>query len=181
VATNWVPLLQTGIGAVAAIGGGAVGAWLQGKSAERIEKRRLRREEDVDRQQRRERATVLLAEISDLLRDTMLHRIFAEHVPSDSEVLKEQLFTERQELDARQKAAREQLLLLAIREPSPEVRRIARELEPAMSRTVRAVFLRRGSELAGDDGDSTLDEIAAECEEEHSKAIALLNDLIEAL
>lgn len=54
MATDWAPVIQTGVGA--ALGGAALGAWLQGRSQERIERRHIQHEERADRQQRRERA-----------------------------------------------------------------------------------------------------------------------------
>jgi hypothetical protein len=66
-------VIQTGIGAAAALGGGAIGAWLQAKGQERTEQRRLQREQAVERQQRRDRAAVVLAEASALLASSKAH------------------------------------------------------------------------------------------------------------
>jgi hypothetical protein len=74
VATDLASILPIVGGAAAAISGGAAAAWLQVKSQERIEHRRIQREEDVERQQRRERAAELLAEVSALLTEIDTHR-----------------------------------------------------------------------------------------------------------
>src|SRR5829696_8404157 len=82
VATDWTPILQTGLGAITAIGGGMAAAWLQGKSQERIERRRLRREEDVEGHQRRERAAEVLANVSALLGDIQAEEAVEERLGS---------------------------------------------------------------------------------------------------
>lgn len=56
--TDWGPIVQTSIGAVAAIGDGFVGAWIQGRQQRRVE-----------RDRRRERAAEILAEVQALLTD----------------------------------------------------------------------------------------------------------------
>jgi hypothetical protein len=58
MATDWGPVLQTATGAAAAIIGGFVGAWMQGRNQQRSEQ-----------QQRRERAADVLAEVTALLED----------------------------------------------------------------------------------------------------------------
>jgi hypothetical protein len=59
MATDWSPVLQTAIGAAAAIGGGFVGAWVQGRTQERME-----------RQRRREGVAELLASVDEFLRQS---------------------------------------------------------------------------------------------------------------
>ena len=133
LATDWTALGQTAIGAAAAIGGGAAAAWLQGKSQERIEQRRLGREEDVDRHQRRERAASVLADVSTLLYEVRDQRSFVN--PSRGESDRQRIDKLLEFLDPlweRQQAASEQLILMAVREPDPEVRRLARQLAQAM-------------------------------------------------
>jgi alkanesulfonate monooxygenase SsuD/methylene tetrahydromethanopterin reductase-like flavin-dependent oxidoreductase (luciferase family) len=56
VATDWGPIVQTSIGAVAAIGGGFVGSWIQ-----------VRYQHRSERDRRRERAAEVLAEARALL------------------------------------------------------------------------------------------------------------------
>jgi hypothetical protein len=56
VATDWGPILQTGIGAVAATGGGFAAAWMQGRSQLQLE-----------RQRRREAAAETLAAVTEFL------------------------------------------------------------------------------------------------------------------
>jgi hypothetical protein len=43
VATDWAPVIQTGIGALAALCGGFLGAWWQARAQQRIERDRRQR------------------------------------------------------------------------------------------------------------------------------------------
>jgi hypothetical protein len=182
VTTDWGPVVQTGIGAVAAIGGGAAGAWLQGTSQERIEKRRLRREEDVERQQRRERAASVLADVSTLLHELGAQRSFAEWYRKEESDRQrtEKLFEWLDPIQEREQAASEQLILMAVREPDPEVRRLARQLAQAM----HDGFYRTSMYLMGRAVDSdapSFAQLATQGEELCSEAQGLLDKLIDAL
>jgi hypothetical protein len=181
VATDWAPVIQTGIGAAAALGGGVIGAWLQGRSQERIEQRRIHHEERADRHQRRDRAAEVLAEVSELLRDAFVERTLAQYLSPESLEGATGLDSDRLELQQRHKAAREQLILMAIREPAPEVRRLARELEKAMDSSLHSVSYKRASRDAGEVAAPILAELAAKGEQDHFKALALLDELVEAL
>jgi hypothetical protein len=183
VAADLASLLPFVGGAVAAIGGGVAAAWLQGKSQERIEQRRLHHEECIERQQRRDRAAEVLAEVSALLRDSSVQRTLAEHLPE--EAVKTLRF-DTQDLQPRQKAAREQLILMAIREPSPEVRCLARELEKALDNSLHSTSYKlasrsAASRSAGKAVAPILAKLAADSEQDHFKALALLDELVEKL
>jgi len=58
VPTDWGPVVQTGIGATAALAGGLISAWVQGRYQQRM-----------GRGRRRERAAEILAEARALLTD----------------------------------------------------------------------------------------------------------------
>lgn len=181
MAADWAPVIQTGIGAVAALGGGAIGAWLQAKSQERIEQRRLRHEERVERQQRRDRAAVLLGEVSAMLMDSQKQRLLLEHVAPDSPEFRVALRSEFEGLMDRQKVVREQLAAMAIAAPSPEVRRLVQKLEGALGVSLSTTWYRL---VSGQDGGihiPILAKLAEDSERRHLKAVALFDELIEAL
>jgi hypothetical protein len=183
VATDWTALGQIALGAAAAIGGGAASSWLQGKSQERIEHRRLHREEGVERQQRRERAASALAEVSTLLHEIRAHRsFFAEwHRKGESDRQRaERLFEWLDPLHEREQAASEQLILMAVREPDPEVRRLARQLAQAMHDGVyRTTMFLIGRAIESDA--PIYAQLAAQGDQFCSEAQGLLDKLIDAL
>jgi hypothetical protein len=181
VATDWWgPVIQTGIGAVAALGGGAIGAWLQAKSQERIEQRRLRREERIERQERRDRAAALLAEVSALLKDSLRQHGIMDAVSPESRVMRESLRSEVEKLTDRQKVVREQLVAMAIGAPTPEVRRLVRDLEGALDSSLLTTWFRLNSRRGGLNV-PVLAKFAENGKQEHFQALALLDELIEAL
>jgi hypothetical protein len=152
VATDWWgPVIQTGIGAVAALGGGAVGAWFQARSQERIEQRRLRREERIDREQRRDRAAALLAEVSALLRDAGTHRAVVESIPMESPDVRKSMLSDYERLQDRQTVIRKQLVAMAIGDPSPKVRRLIGELGEALDSSLFLTWLNRPGIPGGSD------------------------------
>lgn len=181
MATDWAPVIQTGIGAVAALGGGFIGAWLQSKNQERIEQRRLQREQVVERQQRRDRAAVLLAEVSSLLRDSKDQWMLADTLPLKSPQVEKSLRSNYQRLKDRHEAAREQLLAMAISGPSPEVRGQVRELDEALDSSLRSTFYRVMRRPNGRMDIPALDQLAESGQEKHLKALRLLDELVEAL
>lgn len=181
MATDWGPVIQTGIGAVAALGGGAVGAWFQARSQERIEQRRLRREERIERQQRRDRAAALLAEVSALLKDSLRQHGIMDAVPPESRVMRESLRSEVEGLKDRQKVVREQLVAMAIGAPSPEVRHLVQEVERALDLSLSSTWFRLYSRPGGRVTIPALAKFAENGQQEHFKALALLDELIEAL
>ena len=177
MATDWAPVIQTGIGAAAALGGGVIGAWLQSRTQERIEQRRLQGEERADRQQRREGAASLLAEVSALLRDLQTEKAVAQRLQAGSA---HELPDALEALHARSQGASEQLILMAIREPSPEVRRLARELERAMSNSVAvASMMRIGRAIEADS--EGMGRLNLSGEESYAQALQLLSELVEAI
>jgi hypothetical protein len=178
---DWTALGQTTLGAAAAIGGGVAAAWLQGKSQERIEQRRLRREEDVERQQRRERAASALAEVSTLLHEVRAQESFVKWSREEThQQFTEKLFERLDPLHVREQAASEQLILMAIREPDPEVRRLARQLAQAMSDGVYRISMSLMGRSVESDA-PTLVQLATQGEQFCSEAQGLLDQLIDAL
>jgi hypothetical protein len=178
---DWASFLSFAGGAVAAIGGGMAAAWLQGKSQERIEQRRLRREEDVERQQRRERAASVLADVSALLQEVRMEQSFVQRSPAESQRQRtEQLLERLDPLHTREQAASEQLILMAIREPDPEVRRLARQLAQAMSNGVYQTSMSLMGRAVDSDS-PTFDRLATQGEQFCSEAQGLLDKLIDAL
>jgi hypothetical protein len=178
---DWTALGQTTLGAAAAIGGGVAAAWLQGNSQERIEQRRLRREEDVERQQRRERAASALADVSTVLHEIRTQRSFTEWSRGESDRQRtEKLFEWLDPLHEREQAASEQLILMAVREPDPEVRRLAQQLAQAMHDGV----YRTSMYLMGRAVESEAPvyaQLATQGEQFCCEAQGLLDKLIEAL
>jgi len=156
-------------------------AWLQGKSQERIEQRRLRREEDVERQQRRERAASALADVSALLQKVRMEQSFVQRSPAESQRQRaEQLLERLDPLHAREQAASEQLILMAIREPDPEVRRLARQLAQAMSEGVYRTSMSLMARAVESDAPA-IARLATQGEQFCSEAQGLLDRLIDAL
>jgi hypothetical protein len=178
---DWTALGQIALGAAAAIGGGVAAAWLQGRSQERIEQRRLRREEDVERQQRRERAASVLAEVSTLLYDLRDRRSFVKRSRGESDRQRtEQLFEFLDPLYEREQAANEQLILMAVREPDPEVRRLARQLAQAMHDGIyRTSMFLIGRAIESDA--PVYAQLATQGEQFCSEAQGLLDKLIDTL
>ena len=106
VATDWGPVVQTGIGAVAALGGGALGAWFQGRSQQRIE-----------RERRRERAAQTAAAVVELLHDLNPYREEWRYSKYSSKL---------GAIDLRRIEVRWELWVLAAGHPSKQVRSLAR-------------------------------------------------------
>jgi hypothetical protein len=177
-------MIQTGIGAAAALGGGVIGAWLQAKSQERIEQRRLQREQAVERQQRRDRAAVLLAEASALLSSSKAHWLAVDLIAGRSRPIMDAYRADYDALQDRQRVVCEQLLAMAIGEPSPEVRRLAQELNAALRDSVRATWWRLRLVDRKED-EAPVDPSTAQTVEDglhtHNKAMTLVDELVEAL
>lgn len=175
MATDWGPVVQFIAGAGAAVGGGAAAAWLQAKSQERIEQRRLRHEEDLDRQQRRERAAETLAEVYSLLQHVQLEQYVTQ---KPREASGRDLPDALEALQTQEASA--QLLLMAIREPSTQVRRLARELAEEMTNSVAmASFVQVGRAVGSDS--EVFTRLARNSKESLALATRLLNELVEAL
>jgi hypothetical protein len=178
VATDWTAVAQIIAGAGAAIGGGMATAWLQGKTQERIERHRVGREQEIERQQRRERAAEDLAEVSAILR--ILEMEEQSVVQRSGEEYKRELLGTLEALRARLQAASAQLLGMAIREPSFEVRRLARKLERALSESV--VLTTVGLVGRALESESpALARLNASAKETRTSTEGLLDELVEAL
>ena len=114
MATDWGPVVQTGIGAAAAIGGGIVGAWMQARS-----------QHSMEQQRQRERAAALVAEVIVLLIDAAHDQlaIDREEGTAEAAVLA---------LKQRHEAARQKLYTLSVWHPSEKVRDLAVAASGAM-------------------------------------------------
>jgi hypothetical protein len=134
----------------------------------------------VDRQQRRERAAELLAEVSALPTDAATSRKLLDIGAPTGDPLPEELRAGVNAIYRRQKAASEQLLLMAIREPSPKVRQLARSLEKVLSSSVTSVSMSLSSRAVPEVAPMLADSIARG-EQKHRKALALLDELVEVL
>jgi hypothetical protein len=111
-------VVQTGIGAAAAIGGGFIGVWLQG-----------RYQRQADRDRRRERAAEVVGDAIHWLADArpnLLHRL-------DSETHRTIV-----DLEERLGSIRRRLLVLAAGHPNPKVRELVEQLHPKMASTMEA-------------------------------------------
>jgi hypothetical protein len=150
---DWEPILTAVIGA---LGGGVVGAWLQG-----------RRQARSGRQQRRERAAEVLAEVKAFLVDAHPDRLaFNANQATNAETF--------QQLRDR---IRVPLLALAGGHPSRAVRDLARRLEVALANTFHTVEwlvgdLVRARDIRSDRQDAL---------KEHAKALRLHDELVEAI
>jgi hypothetical protein len=119
VATDWAPVIQTGIGAAAALGGGFVGAWWQARAQQRIE-----------RDRRRDRAAQATAAAVELLQDLDPYRVV--HVGPSSYKAELKRLTQRR-LDVRG-----QLWVLAAGHPSKDVRELAINAAQALGDSLTA-------------------------------------------
>lgn len=158
MATDWAPVIQTGIGAAAAISGGFVGAWWQARGQQRIE-----------RDRRRERAAEILGEAALLLddADTKFKAIW--HIPGHKVT---------GPLAQRHQTLRNELFVLAAAHPSREVWTLSRQLEEALFQTIT------GIEIWIDDrrGDRPDHEAAkATAQEAHATAVRLPEQLHSAI
>lgn len=116
--TDWGPIVQTGIGAAAAIAGGCIGAWLQGRHERRRERDRTR-----------ERAAAAIGPIHLLLVDSNWRQL---GLNAKQETF-EPTFTQLWERWDRTSGA---LLVLSTGHPSQRVRELAEALTVATSRTL---------------------------------------------
>lgn len=121
MATDWGPVIQTGIGALAALAGGFIGAWWQARTQQRVERGR-----------RLERASDVLASVMKLLED-LQPRWFKFPGPTDRYVL--------DELRHEREAIGRQLLVLAASHPSARVRLLTLELDQAVGDALTNVDL----------------------------------------
>jgi hypothetical protein len=173
VATDWAPVVQTAIGAIAAISGGVVGAWLQGRHQQRTE-----------RDRRRERSGEILAEITALLDDADPGSLELDASPdSYNKTLVR--------LSERRSTIRLRLLTLAASHPSRDVRDLAGRLDRALLESLGTTGLYL-DDLVGRGIQPSLDDVifgrvkeAAEAErdakQDYDEALRLLAQLVEAI
>jgi hypothetical protein len=119
VATDWGPVIQTGIGAVAAIGGGFVGAWWQARGQQRVE-----------RDRRRDRAAETAAAAVELLQDLDPYEVV--------EIDRSSYEAEVKALTRRRLDVRGQLWVLAAGHPSKDVRERAIDVAQALGDSLAA-------------------------------------------
>jgi hypothetical protein len=154
---DWTALGQTAIGAVAAIGGGFLAAWVQGHSQERMERQRQRAAEliGVAWQLHIEAAPDMLA----LIEDDLGARATAA------------------DLMRRHEAVRAQLWMLAVWHPSEKVRHLAMDASEAIFDSLDASFGYIRSRFEKPDEDVSMEE----AEQVYSKTQKVLADLMKAL
>jgi hypothetical protein len=119
VATDWAPVIQTGIGAAAALGGGFVGAWWQARAQQRIE-----------RDHRRDRAAQATAAAVELLQDLDPYRVVG--------IGRSSYKAELKALTQRRLDVRGQLWVLAAGHPSADVRDLAIKAAQALGDSLAA-------------------------------------------
>jgi hypothetical protein len=158
-ATNWVPAVTAGIGALAALGGQLVAGLFQRRNQERTE-----------RTQRRERAAEVLAEARAFLTDVTPDRLgFNASEDRSPQVLRE--------LGERRERIRVPLLTLAGSHPSREVRDLARRLEVEMANTLHMAGWFISDLLRNRDVQSARED----ANRHHTDALGLLDQLVEAI
>ena len=119
VATDWAPVVQTSIGAAAAVAGGLLTVWYQARTQER-----------VDQQRRRERSAEVAVAAVQFLIDT------------DPDAMarfdnSEALLGATEELRAESQRLRTQLWILAAWHPSSQVRRLAKDVPNILTGRLR--------------------------------------------
>jgi hypothetical protein len=159
VATDWGPVVQTSIGAAAAIGGGTVVAWMQRRGQERM-----------DQQRRRERASETIAAAWQLHIDSAPDRLALEREEPDAARLVAELIQ-------RHDALRLQLFMLAVWYPSEKVRSLALEAANSTYGSFNASvqYIRGRLEKPGENHDPN------EAEREYQEATDRLGDLLRVL
>jgi hypothetical protein len=160
VATDWGPVIQTSVGAVAALGGGFIGAWWQGRGQQRIEQNR-----------RRQQTVEVLAEITVLLEEIDPNRFFFKFTNEDWLKAVEP-FVRRHE------TLRMQLLALTTRHPAAKVRDLAGRLEKRLLASVDSTWLFL---QAVSDEDGADENLMDQAKRDHAEAQQLLAELREAI
>ena len=118
VATDWGPVVQTAIGAAAAIGGGFLGAWVQGRTQERME-----------RQRRREGVAELLASVGEFLMGSDPGLLAYQATSDEPNMRWDDIDASREAFRTRGLDLRRKLDILAVSHPAPKVRNLADLLE----------------------------------------------------
>jgi len=158
MATDWGPVLQTGIGAVAAALGGFSAAWIQGRSQLQLQ-----------RQRRRERAADTLTEVTAL----------AERMnPAWLNMWQRMAPDEAMRPHAEQRReVRGKLVHLAARTPSRRVRRVIHKLDPKLNMLVASTWVYLEERAKGESADKALATVKAS----YSEVQRLLGKLVAAL
>jgi hypothetical protein len=162
VATDWTALGQTGIGAAAAIGGGIVGAWMQGRSHGQLERHR-----------RREKFAEVLADTTSLLWVMNPQRPHFGHRLSDWSMYHESS-------DELLTSVRGKLLLLGVGHPNQRVRDLARRLDKAVYELDSAMVIFVDS-METEQSSAAVAKLRIEAMERHAEANRLLADLLKAI
>ena len=158
MATDWGPVVQTGIGAVAALVGGFIGAWWQARTQQRVERAR-----------RLERAADVLASVMSLLED-MQPRWFKYPGPTDR--------YDVAELQHKREAIGRQLLVLAASHPSARVRLLTLDLDQAVGDALTNVDVLVDAAQAKQ---PNVEDLVEQAVAAHEKARALLLNLLDAI
>jgi hypothetical protein len=158
VATDWAPVVQTGIGAVAALGGGFAAAWMQGRAAFKLE-----------RQRRREEAADALAEVTRLLEDVNPTWLRFSTGVYANEAMRPHA--------TRRAALRVKLLRLAAGHPSRRVRRLSRQLDRMLTNLVGSSW----AYLDARSDENSADDLLTAAQGHHQAAERLLGRLLGAL
>lgn len=159
MATDWAPIIQTSIGAGAALGGGFIGAWTQ-----------ARYQRHIERDRRREEAGAVLAEVRVLLTDMEPDPL---GLFASAESLRE-VFPPLQEQWQR---IRVPLLTVATVHQVKPVRDLARQLERSTTSTLIAVAVFARNVADSRDHQDTREEANVK----HQQALSLLTQLEEAI
>jgi hypothetical protein len=162
VATEWAPVVQTAIGAAAGIGGGLLGAWMQGRGQDRIERYR-----------RRERFAQVLADTTALLHETNPRRPHFRYKLSDSSAY-------YSAIDRRLRSIRARLLLLSVEHPDRRIGDLARRLDEALYEQDSAMGLFLDM-MELEQQPATVAKGRAEATDRHEEAARLLADLVKAI
>jgi hypothetical protein len=159
VATDWGPVIQTGIGAAAAVSGGLLTAWYQARAQERAERYR-----------RKERAAEVVLAAFQLYTD----------IDSLNDLDPSKSFPEAAErLWARSDRLRTQLWVLGTSHPSSKVRELAREAPSPLTNRLTSAMRYAAVRTSADTAAQKAAEGAAKADGE--KALRALSDLMTAI
>jgi hypothetical protein len=162
VATDWAPVIQTGIGAAAAIGGGLLGAWMQGLGQQRLE-----------RDRRRERFAEVLADATSLLEELNPRRPHFGRKLSDPMAF-------HKDTGERLRSIRARLLILSVGHPDSQVRGLAGRLDKALHELDSAMGILVDM-METDQQAPAVAKGRVEAKDEHEEANGLLADLLKAI
>jgi hypothetical protein len=175
MATDWSPVLQTAIGAAAAIGGGFVGAWVQGRSQERME-----------RQRRREGVAELLASVDEFLRQADPGTLEYQATTDEPDIRLDDIDAAMGEVRIRSLDLQRKLSILAVSHPARKVRDLAGLLELQLGGVMEPTheYLRKvlGQPPGTRDGvHYSVEELKKAAEEWNDNARQTLRELLNAI